>query len=155
MLAPYPTYQQEEVYEDSKELDNVIEFIVKVRNTKQEHQIPKDAKVYFKGNYADIILKLLKVSNITEDNSQEGIEVKTTNYEIKYMFDTTDSKEKELESLLKEKEKLESSIERRKKLLSNENYVAKAPANIVNKEKEDLAKEQERLALLEDKLQGN
>ena len=155
MLAPYPTYQQEEVYEDSKELDNVIEFIVKVRNTKQEHQIPKDAKVYFKGNYADIILKLLKVSNITEDNSQEGIEVKTTNYEIKYMFDTTDSKEKELENLSKEKEKLESSIERRKKLLSNENYVAKAPANIVNKEKEDLAKEQERLALLEDKLQGN
>ena len=155
MLAPYPTYHQEEVYEDSKELDNVIEFIVKVRNTKQEHQIPKDAKVYFKGNYADIILKLLKVSNITEDNSQEGIEVKTTNYEIKYMFDTTDSKEKELENLLKEKEKLESSIERRKKLLSNENYVAKAPANIVNKEKEDLAKEQERLALLEDKLQGN
>ena len=71
------------------------------------------------------------------------------------MFDTTDSKEKELENLLKEKEKLESSIERRKKLLSNENYVAKAPANIVNKEKEDLAKEQERLALLEDKLQGN
>ena len=155
MLAPYPTYHQEEVYEDSKVLDNVIEFIVKVRNTKQEHQIPKDAKVYFKGNYADIILKLLKVSNITEDNSQEGIEVKTTNYEIKYMFDTTDSKEKELENLLKEKEKLESSIERRKKLLSNENYVAKAPANIVNKEKEDLAKEQERLALLEDKLQGN
>ena len=155
MLAPYPTYHQEEVHEDSKELDNVIEFIVKVRNTKQEHQIPKDAKVYFKGNYADIILKLLKVSNITEDNSQEGIEVKTTNYEIKYMFDTTDSKEKELENLLKEKEKLESSIERRKKLLSNENYVAKAPANIVNKEKEDLAKEQERLALLEDKLQGN
>ncbi len=155
MLAPYPTYHQEEIYEDSKELDNVIEFIVKVRNTKQEHQIPKDAKVYFKGNYADIILKLLKVSNITEDNSQEGIEVKTTNYEIKYMFDTTDSKEKELENLLKEKEKLESSIERRKKLLSNENYVAKAPTNIVNKEKEDLAKEQERLALLEDKLQGN
>ena len=155
MLAPYPTYHQEEVHEDSKELDNVIEFIVKVRNTKQEHQISKDAKVYFKGNYADIILKLLKVSNITEDNSQEGIEVKTTNYEIKYMFDTTDSKEKELENLLKEKEKLESSIERRKKLLSNENYVAKAPANIVNKEKDDLAKEQERLALLEDKLQGN
>ena len=155
MLAPYPTYQKKEVYEDSKELDNVIEFIVKVRNTKQEHQIPKDAKVYFKGNYADIILKLLKVSNITEDNSQEGIEVKTTNYEIKYMFDTTDSKEKELENLLKEKEKLESSIERRKKLLSNENYVAKAPTNIVNKEKEDLTKEQERLALLEDKLQGN
>ncbi len=155
MISSYPVYQREEVYEDSKELDNVIEFIVKVRNTKQEHQIPKDAKVYFKGNYADIILKLLKVSNITEDNSQEGIEVKTTNYEIKYMYDTADSKEKEIENLIKEKEKLESSIERRKKLLSNENYVAKAPANIVNKEKEDLAKEIEKLALLEDKLQGN
>ena len=154
MISPYPIYQEELTFEESKELDNVIEFIIKVRNTKQEHQIPKDSKVYFKGNYSDIILKLLKVdsSNLVSDNLQEGLEVKTSNYEIKYIFDTTNSKEKELENLLKEKEKLEISIERRKKLLSNTNYVNKAPANIVAKEREDLAKEEERLLLLQSKL---
>ncbi len=154
MISPYPIYQEELTFEESKELDNVIEFIIKVRNTKQKHQIPKDSKVYFKGNYSDIILKLLKVdsSNLVSDNLQEGLEVKTSNYEIKYIFDTTNSKEKELENLLKEKEKLEISIERRKKLLSNTNYVNKAPANIVAKEREDLAKEEERLLLLQSKL---
>ena len=148
MISPYPIYQEELTFEESKELDNVIEFIIKVRNTKQEHQIPKDSKVYFKGNYSDIILKLLKVdsANLVSDNLQEGLEVKTSNYEIKYIFDTTNSKEKE---------KLEISIERRKKLLSNTNYVNKAPANIVAKEREDLAKEEERLLLLQSKLKQN
>ena len=46
-------------------------------------------------------------------------------------------------------EKLKASIERRKKLLANENYVNKAPEAIVNKEREDLKKEEDRLALLE------
>ena len=49
--------------------------------------------------------------------------------------------EKEAEKLLKEKESLEKSIERREKLLSNENYVSKAPSSIVEKEREDLKKE--------------
>ena len=53
-----------------------------------------------------------------------------------------------LVNYLKEKEKLISSIERRKKLLSNENYVNKAPEAIVNKEREDLDKEIKRLEIL-------
>ena len=91
-------------------------------------------------------------TNIVESNKEEGIEVKTSNYEIKYIFDTTGNKEKELENLTKEKERLENSIARRKKLLSNENYVAKAPENIVNKEREDLQKEEEQLELIQKQL---
>ena len=34
------------------------------------------------------------------------------------------------------------------KLLSNQNYVSKAPEAIVNKEREDLQKEKDRLAIL-------
>ena len=45
--------------------------------------------------------------------------------------------EEEKNNLLKEKERLINSIERRKKLLSNENYISKAPQNIVEKEKSD------------------
>ena len=50
------------------------------------------------------------------------------------------------------KEKLISSIERRKKLLSNENYVNKAPANVVELDRTNLAKEEIKLAEILEKL---
>ena len=48
---------------------------------------------------------------------------------------------------LKDKEikMLESSIERREKLLANENYVNKAPANIVEMDKQKLLEEKNKL----------
>ena len=154
MLSPYPVFKEELTFPESTELDNIIEFIVKVRNIKQEHQIPKEAKVCFNGNNADIILKLLKVNNdnIISSSNEEGIGIKTNNYEIKYIFDTSSSKELELDNLIKEKDKLINSIERRKKLLSNENYIAKAPRNIVELDRTNLAKEESRLAEILEKL---
>lgn len=154
MLSPYPVFKEELTFPESIELDNIIEFIVKVRNIKQEHQIPKEAKVCFNGNNADIILKLLKVNNdnIISSSNEEGISIKTNNYEIKYIFDTSTSKELELDNLIKEKDKLISSIERRKKLLSNENYVAKAPKSVVELDRTNLAKEESRLAEILEKL---
>ncbi len=49
-----------------------------------------------------------------------------------------ESAPEEIKSWLKEIEKLENSIERRKKLLANENYFAKAPQNLVKEEREKL-----------------
>lgn len=154
MLSTYPVFKEELTFPESTELDNIIEFIVKVRNIKQEHQIPKEAKVCFNGNNADIILKLLKVNNdnIISSSKEEGISIKTNNYEIKYIFDTSSSKELELDNLIKEKDKLINSIERRKKLLSNENYVAKAPKSVVELDRTNLAKEESRLAEILEKL---
>ena len=158
MISSYPEYNKDLVFEDSKELDNIIDFIVKVRTAKLEHKIPKDSKVYFEGNYKDLILKSLRVASeyLMDNSDMDGIEVISSNknYRIKYMFDTSIDKEKELESLQKEKENLENSIARRKKLLSNENYVSKAPENIVNKEREDLLKEENELKLILEKM-GN
>ena len=48
----------------------------------------------------------------------------------------------------KEKEELEKTIERREKLLSNENYVNKAPAQVVEKDRVALTKEKERLEFI-------
>ena len=150
MISSYPTYDKKYVFDDAKELDNVIEFIVKARNVKQENKIPKDALVYFNGNYSDIILKLLKVDNslLTNDSTLDGITAKEGEYVIKYMFDMSSNREKEMENLIKEKEALEASIKRRNNLLANQNYVSKAPLAIVNKEREDLKKEKERLDII-------
>ena len=150
MISSYPTYDKKYVFDDAKELDNVIEFIVKARNIKQENKIPKEALVYFNGNYSDIILKLLKVDNslLTNDSTLDGITAKEGEYVIKYMFDMSSNREKEMENLIKEKEALEASIKRRNNLLANQNYVSKAPLAIVNKEREDLKKEKERLDII-------
>lgn len=150
MISSYPAYDKKYVFDDAKEVDNVIEFIVKARNIKQENKIPKDALVYFNGNYSDIILKLLKVDNslLTNDSTLDGITAKEGEYVIKYMFDMSSNREKERENLIREKEALEASIKRRSNLLANQNYVSKAPLAIVNKEREDLKKEKERLDII-------
>ena len=71
--------------------------------------------------------------------------IKLNELEIEILYNDEIDHEKEKESLLKEKEKLEQSIERRKKLLSNENYVNKAPANIVEMDKQKLEEEKKKL----------
>ena len=50
------------------------------------------------------------------------------------------------------KERLMASINRRKNLLANENYVSKAPANIVENDRNNLQKEENELKLIEEKL---
>ena len=56
--------------------------------------------------------------------------------------------EEEIALKNKQIENLKNSIVRREKLLSNENYVNKAPKELVEKEKETLQKEKEELQLL-------
>lgn len=54
--------------------------------------------------------------------------------------------------LISEIEKIKQSIEKRTKLLSNENYVKKAPQNIVELDRQKLKEEQEKLLSLEKQL---
>ena len=54
--------------------------------------------------------------------------------------------------LITEIEKLKQSIEKRTKLLSNENYIKKAPQNIVELDRQKLKEEQEKLQNLEEQL---
>ena len=56
--------------------------------------------------------------------------------------------EEDKQAKLKEIEALENSIKRREALLANENYVSKAPAPLVEKERETLKQEIEKLAIL-------
>ena len=144
MISSYPKYKEEFNF-DTNDMNNIMEFIVKARNYKQENNIPSDSKVNYSGNNKELILNMLKVKNenLTDEISDNNISY--NGYTIYYIFDNTKTKEEEINNLLKEKERLEKSIERRKKLLSNENYTSKAPKNIVDKEKEDLLKEENNL----------
>ena len=150
MISDYPKYNKE--YDFNIDLDYTLDLITKIRKTKLENNI-KEYSIYYKElDNIEIIKKMLKLDDsnfITERNDFNEIVIDKN---ISIFYDGSENKEKELESLKKEKERLESSIERRKQLLSNENYVAKAPENIVNKEREDLKKEEEQLELISKQL---
>lgn len=154
MIDSYPVYDRNMDF--ASDFDRVTEFISKVRNVKQERGIPKDSLVFFKGEHRDIILRMLKVSDdaLVSESAKDGdgMEIGLYDFSIKYLFDTSKSKEEEIESAKALIERLKGSIERRKKLLSNENYVNKAPSAVVEKERMDLAKEEEEIKRLMERI---
>ena len=93
---------------------------------------------------------MLKIENsLTEDElTINSYNVKSGEIEATIYYEKIVTEE---EKALKEKQiaDLKASIERRKTLLANENYVSKAPAALVEKERLTLASEIEALELLE------
>ena len=147
MISTYPEYNKHLVFK-TDEVDNAIEFITIFRNKKKELNI-KDFSII---NHIDnqeistLVLNMLKLNDKQNNNTYELKEtVKLNELSIEILYNDEIDHEKELENLIKEKEKLISSIERRKKLLSNENYVNKAPANVVENDRIQLEKEQKKL----------
>jgi len=96
-----------------------------------------------------ILDKLLKVS---ETKGPDKVSLNFQGNNVYLYYDGTSNKQQELDKLYKEKERIELSIQRREKLLSNENYVNKAPKEIVESEKDQLAKEKRELENIESKL---
>jgi len=149
MIDEYPKYNKDFVFNNElKEIDSKIDFIRAFRNVKTENNIPKDAKVII-NTEDEIIIKMLKLQDVQTNERLDikSYEVKSGKYEATIFFEKEETEE---EKLMKEKqiETLKSSIERRKKLLSNENYVKKAPASLVEQEKNKLSEEEEKLSEL-------
>ena len=146
----YPNYNKE--FEFDVELDYTLDLITKIRKIKLENSI-KEYNIYYKElDNIEIISSMLKLNIENFVTSKNELDEIVVDKNVSILYDGSDNKEKELESLLKEKERLESSIARREKLLSNENYVSKAPVNIVEQERNNLKLEKENLEAIINKL---
>ena len=152
MISTYPTYSKNEIF--NNELENInekLEFIRMFRNIKLENKIGKDYQVIINSN-ADynLIKNVLKIneSMIVTSSDKKKINVKYQNYDLDICYEVILSEE-DLEVKKKQIESLRQSIERRKKLLSNEGYVTKAPKELVEKERKPLKEEEEKLRMLE------
>lgn len=159
MISHYPVYEEEYVFEkETKDMEEMIDFITRVRTYKLEQKVPKEAVVYYVGKEKELVFKLLKVQNetteLTNDMEKTMIHSNYNQYKIAYQFDQSKNKQELKEKLEKELSSLNQSIERRKKLLSNQGYVSHAPEQIVNKERENLQLEEKRKAEIEDKLEN-
>ena len=152
MISTYPTYSKNEIF--NNELENInekLEFIRMFRNIKLENKIGKDYQVIINSN-ADynLIKNVLKIneSMIVTSSDKKKINVKYQNYDLDICYEVKLSEE-DLEVKKKQIESLRQSIERRKKLLSNDGYVTKAPKELVEKERKTLKEEEEKLKILE------
>lgn len=152
IISNYPEYKKELVFKEECEIEEkVLEDIVAIRNIKAINKIGKDAKVNFitKEELIPIYASQLKIKeeNLCSDDPDNMI---SSNYKSKYIDITYFFEKEEIDEKAKEEEikKLQQSIERRKKLLSNENYVNKAPTNIVELDRKKLVEEEEKLELL-------
>ena len=149
MISEYPKYDKKFIFKDEENLVNSkIEFIKAFRNVKTENNIPKDAKVLINTD-DEIIIRMLKLQDVRVDNELniKAYNVSVDDYKATIYYEKQESEE---DKALKEKAiaDLQASIARREKLLSNENYVNKAPANIVQMDREKLEEEKNKLAEL-------
>ena len=149
MISTYPEYDESKVFSDIEEkVDNKIEFIKAFRNIKAENSIPKEAKVLI--NTSDeIIIKMLKLQDVMvrEELSVNSYKVKSKDIEAIIYYEKVISEE-EIRLIEKQIIDLQNSIERRKNLLANENYVNKAPAQLVENERNTLLKEEKELEII-------
>jgi valyl-tRNA synthetase len=127
MISSYPKANKKLIFADLK-LDQIIELIIKIRKIKIENKLGKDFVLAHYNNEViidniDLIKRMTKCENIAdhcENQKLSKIDINFISDTISIYYDGTMSEE-ELENLIKEKERLLTSIERRKKLLSNVN----------------------------------
>ena len=148
MISTYPKYDKKQIFEIEEEIiEDEITFIKNFRNVKAENNITKDMKIMFDTeDDNELIVKLLKLSEnvINEPLGMNAYKVFSSRVKATIYFEKqmTEADKEVRDQQIKS---LEESIARREKLLSNENYVNKAPANIVEMDRQKLEEEKKKL----------
>ena len=171
MLSQWPVYQEAWNFPEAEEAMEHVKGLVKgIRNIRAEMDVPnaRKAKVFIvtedeslqetfqamKGAYS----LLANASEIHVQQDKAGIGEDAVSIvlpgAVAYLplEDLVDF-EKEKDRLRKEKEKLEKELARSKGMLSNEKFLSKAPEAKVQEEKEKLAKYEQMMAQVEERLQ--
>ena len=162
ILSTYPKHDKNLVFKkEEEEIDALENVIATLRNVKKENDLPKGFKLinnfkdeykYIIDNNKDVLTRLLKCDIILSSNEE------MTKIDVSFAYGTLTvlyvgvSKKDNKELLLKQKDSLEKSIERREKLLSNTGYVNNAPEKIVSEERKKLSEEKSELKEILDKL---
>jgi valyl-tRNA synthetase len=163
MISKYPEYNKDECFDEANgQMERIIAAIKAIRNRRSEMNIvpSRKAKVYIATKYNDsfndktavFFTRLASASEIEVAESFEGVisaddsvQIITDSATIFLPLADIIDTEKEMARLSAEEKKLIGEIERIEKKLSNEGFVAKAPAAVVEGEKVKMAKYRENL----------
>ena len=163
MISKYPTCDATLRYaEATEQMNRIITAIKVIRARRNEMNVPpsRRAKVYIATRYADtfndktavFFTRLASASEIEVAESFEGVisaddavQIITDSATVFLPLSDIIDTEKERARLEAEEKKLLGEIDRIEKKLSNEGFVAKAPAAVVDGEKAKLEKYRENL----------
>ncbi len=166
VISEYPVFRDDLVFEkDEKDMRLIMDAISAVRNRRSEMNVPpsKKAKVIIVTDMPEVFSKgsiffekLASASEtvITADKSgidENAVLVVVDGAEIFIPLDELVDRKQELERLEAEKKKLEGEIKRVEGKLSNQGFVSKAPAKVVEEER---AKGEKYRGMLEKVLQS-
>jgi len=163
MISSYPKFDAALVFEaDAERMNRVIGAIKAIRARRNEMNVPpsRKAKVYIATRYTDafnestvpFFTRLASASEVEIADSFEGVlsaddavQIITDSATVFLPLSDIVDTEKERARLEAEQKKLTGEIERLSKKLSNEGFVAKAPAAVVEGERAKLTKYKENL----------
>ena len=163
MISEWPKYDPALSFKkEQDDTDRVIALIRAIRNRRAEMNVPpsKKATVYIQTDYPDAFkgsevsfMRLASADQVVIGQIEgDGVMVVTDSAKAMIPLDQLIDREKELARLNKEKEKIQKEINMAQGKLGNAGFVAKAPAELVEKEKEKLARFKEALANLEESI---
>ncbi|MBP5280028.1 MAG: class I tRNA ligase family protein, partial [Erysipelotrichaceae bacterium] len=128
----------------AKNIDQIIEIIKIIREIRNENNIKpsKELDIIVEGMDLDdslknILYRMTKL-NCIESTAEETMVRPTSFGKVSFILDQIVDKKAELEKINKELERLSSEIERGEKMLSNERFISKAPAEKVEEERTKL-----------------
>ena len=165
MISKWPEYDENHDFSvEEQEMDRIMEAVRAIRNRRAEMNVPpsRKAKYYIATSYKDTFEKagifMQRLASCSEAEIGDSFE-----FEDAVCIVTTDAKiyipmgdlvdfEAEIARLNKEKEKVLKDLEFVEKKLNNANFVAKAPAAVVEGQKEAAQKYRDKIAMIDESL---
>ncbi len=168
MVSEWPKLINRVNYDKNNDfIENVKDVIIQIRNVRANrnvHPTKKTKLIFVTNKYRNEIeesksfIEKLGFANdvIIQSNknniSQNAISIISNEMEVYIPFEELVDVEEERKRLEEEKKKVLSEIDRASKMLSNPGFVNKAPEAKINEEKAKLAKYQEMLKSIEERL---
>ena len=170
MLADWPVYKEEWNFSAEEEmLAHVKELVKGIRNLRTEMDVPpsRKAKVFIVSedkalcetfeSMKKTYQNLISASEVDVQSDKAGIGEDAVSVVIPgavvYMpLEDLVDMEKEKERLLKEEERLKKELARSHGMLNNEKFVSKAPAAKIQEERDKLAKYEQMMATVQERL---
>ena len=170
MISRYPSFDERYEFKDEEEkIEQIKEAITGIRNVRTKmnvHPSKKSKLIFITKKYEEVIKKSeyfikklgfgeeIEIQEDKENIPQNAVNVVTSEMEIVIPFTDLVDIEEEILRLKKEKEKILVEKEKTDKMLGNPGFIAKAPANKVEEEKQKQVKFEEMIKAIDERIEN-
>lgn len=167
MMAKWPEYEESHNFPKAAEqMHSIMDAVRAIRNRRSEMNVPPSRKTHLYIAAASqetfcagsaIIARLAYANKIeigAEYEMEGAVTIVTPDARVYIPMDELVDKKAELERLAKELESAQKQYETTQAKLSNEKFISKAPANVVDGVKQNAAKLKDHIALIQSSMES-